>query len=108
MSLVSQFKAKLTEKKRASQRGQLKLNSVVGLGLTTLLIAIVAIILTAFQADTSVTANGSAYNAIGDALTMITNVTTRLGLVGTMIGFGLVILAALVIFAVSRRTGEGL
>ncbi len=90
--------------KLASKKGQLGLNSVVGISFTIILIAITALILTNVQADAAIVSLSVADNAITDGLSMIGNTTGQLPLVGTMIGLSLVVVAALFLFA---RKGKG-
>lgn len=92
---------------KKSKKGQVGLNSVVPIALTALFIGVIALVLINVRSDSSITTNDAAYNAISDGLTMITNVTGKLGLLGTMIGLGLVVVAALLFFGGRRQKGGG-
>ena len=63
--------------------------------------AIAAIVIGAVR-DTQ-TASSAAYNASNNALTAVGNLTTQFGTAGTLVGLGILALAAIMIMAYFRR-----
>lgn len=68
-----------------------------------LIFAVGMIVLSNFQADASVVANTDANQSIADTISASSNVTTRLPLVGTMIGLGIVLIVVFGLFLKNKN-----
>lgn len=79
--------------------------TVMNLGLGAVFGVVILLILANLQTSSSVAINSSAYNAAGNAITGVGNVFAQYGLVGTIIGFAIIIgiIAALYFAFVPHR-----
>ena len=82
-----------------------KLNELPGVLLTLVLVGAIgaAGLLTLTSLQSSLTVNGSAYNATGNAITAISNVFTNLGTVGTIVGVVVIIAVVIGAFAFGQK-----
>lgn len=69
----------------------------VTIGVTAIVGGIVAVVLAELRADPTVSADGNATAAIDNGQEGVGNLTARLGLIGTLLGF-LVVLAAVYLY----------
>lgn len=84
-------------------KGQLSIatQQVMGVLVLVVVIGAVALALGGFRDGTTV--GSTAYNATDNGLTLVSNVTTQFGVVGTLIGIGILLGAVFVYFKYFRN-----
>jgi len=102
-ALKQTFKYSLLSFILMKKKGQMNLatNQVVSALFLIVIVGAVALALSGFR--DGLTVGGTAYNATDNGLTMVGNVTTQFGTVGTLIGVGILIAVVFVFFRVTGR-----